>query len=417
MRKLLVLGSNFGSVGMVQRAKERGIYTIVTDYLEPSNSNAKLYCDECWDISTTETEQLAQKCIEEHVDAITCGVSEFTSELTFKLCDRLGLPKYGSWEAWSVARNKRKFKDLCKQFGVPVAEDYYITDPFDPKQTEGIKYPVVIKPIDCGGNLGVSFCENQKELQAAFVKAQEVSDHKDTIICERRLNGKGYTAAYAFAEGESSLINFFSWHAQDGEPTNIYSVEVTTTGLLDMYNREINEGIRKVFKAAGYHDGFGWVETMTDSDGHMYVLETGYRLLGGMIPYTYQDVLGFNALDWYMDCFLGIKHTKDELPAPQTKEYPAYGVTYELWNREAGTIKEIVGLEKVRESCGNAIIDFARRPGYQLKPYSVMGQIVFSAPNRQAAIETIQFINRYVHVYNEEGTDVLIHFTDFYKIV
>ena len=416
MKKLLVLGSNFGSVELVQRARERGIYTIVTDYYPPSRSNAKRYSDECWDISTTETELLAQKCIEAHVDAVTCGVSEFSSELTFKLCDRLGLPKYGSWEAWSVARNKRRFKDLCKQCGVPVAEDYVITDINDETQTSKVRYPVVVKPIDCGANLGVSFCDNLEALKVAYVHAQEVSDHKDTIICEHRLVGKGYAAAYALADGEASLLNFYAWHAQDGVPTNVYSLVVTSSGLLDQYKREVNEGIKQVFKAAGYNDGFAWIELMTDADGHMYVLETGYRLLGGMLPYTYKDVIGFNVFDWYLDCFLGIKHTPDELPPDQKEEYKKYGVSYELWSRKAGVVKQVVGLDRVSQRYPKALVDFARHPGSEVGPFSIMGQVVFVAGNRDEVIEIIRFINDNVRVLDEAGEDILVRFTDMHKI-
>ncbi len=416
MKKLLVMGSNFGSMEIVQRAKERGLYTIVTDYYDSSRSNAKLYCDECWEISTTETEKLAQKCIEEHVDAVTCGVSEFTSELTFKLCDRLNLPKYGSWEAWNIARDKRRFKDLCIRNGVPVADDYRITDPFDPEQIKGIRYPVVVKPVDCGGNEGVSFCDNPEELQKAFLHAQEVSEHKDTIICERRLKGVGFAAGYALAEGEASLIDLYAWHSEDGEPKNVYSLNVTASGRLDQYNREVDPGIRKVFHEAGFVDGYVWIEMMSDTDGHLYVLEPGYRLAGGMLPYTFAEVAGFNVIDWYLDAFLGIRHTKEDLPKPQTEEYSRYGVSYCLWNREGGKIREVNGLEKLRDISKSAIVDFIRKPGYELHPFSMLGEVLFTAADRQEAIDTIRRINESVSVINEDGKNVLIYFTNFGKI-
>ena len=79
-KKLLILGLNNGSIGIVNCAKEWGNYTIVTDYNDCIYSNAKLYCDECWGISTADTDLLAIKCHEEQVDAITCGVREYNRE-------------------------------------------------------------------------------------------------------------------------------------------------------------------------------------------------------------------------------------------------------------------------------------------------------------------------------------------------
>jgi len=417
MKKLLVLGSNFGSVEIVQRAKERGIYTIVTDYYDPSKSNAKLYCDECWNISITETELLAKKCLENKVDAVTCGVSEFSSEMTFKLCDMLGMPKYCSWESWNYARNKRKFKDLCKKNNVPVARDYFINNILDEKETAEIEYPVVVKPIDCGGNAGVSFCNNYDELIQAFEKAKSVSEHKETIICERKLTGKEYAAAYALADGEASLIDFFAMHSQNGEPTNCYVLDVTVTGLLDQYLKEIDKGIKDVFKAAGFNDGFVWIEVMTDDDGHMYVLETGYRFPGGMIAHSFTQACGFNAIDWYLDCFLGVHHKKEDLPTPQTKEYSKYGISYLLWNNKGGKIKEIVGLGEIQDKYQDkVVIDFIRKPGYELNQYSLMGEILFTANSRIEAIKMIRLMNDRIKVITETGDNVLIYFTDFEKI-
>jgi len=419
MKKLLVLGSNFGSTEIVKRAKERDIYTIVTDYYDKSKSNAKMFCDECWDISITETEKLAEECIKQGVDAVICGVSEFSSEMTFKLCDRLGLPKYCSWESWEYARNKRKFKDLCIKNSVPVAFDYFINDINDEEIINAIEFPVVVKPVDCGGNVGVSICDDVDELKKAFVKAQEVTSHKETIICERKLEGEEFAAIYALAEGEASLISLFAMHCKDGEPTNCYSLDVTVTGKLEDYLKQIDPHIKKVFKEAGFKEGLVWIEVMTDKNQHMHVLETGYRLPGGMIPYTFERVCGFNAIDWYIDCFMGIKHRKEDLPVPQNAEYSKYGVSYLIWNNKPGIIKEIKGLdfiEKKFEKKEDFLVDFIRKPGYDLPPYSLMGEIMFVTDSKQDTVDVLNIINNSIGVFGLDGEDVMIHFDNYYKI-
>lgn len=46
MKKLLMLGTSKASCEMIEYAKSQGIYTIVTDYLTPEKSKAKLIADE-----------------------------------------------------------------------------------------------------------------------------------------------------------------------------------------------------------------------------------------------------------------------------------------------------------------------------------------------------------------------------------
>ena len=97
-KKLLVLGTSFGSVEIVQRAKARGIHTIVTDYYDAEHSLAKQYADETWDISTSDLDALEKKCREEKVDGVIASVSQYNIEMQFRLAERLGLPKYCTWE-------------------------------------------------------------------------------------------------------------------------------------------------------------------------------------------------------------------------------------------------------------------------------------------------------------------------------
>lgn len=75
MRKLLVLGSDYGTLDIVHEAKKRGIYVIVADLMETSPT--KEVADEVWLISTTDTDLLEQKCREVGVTAVITGASDF----------------------------------------------------------------------------------------------------------------------------------------------------------------------------------------------------------------------------------------------------------------------------------------------------------------------------------------------------
>ena len=61
MKKLLMLGTSLASIEMIEYAKSIGVYTIVTDYLEPEKSVAKLVADEYWMINTSELDILEKK--------------------------------------------------------------------------------------------------------------------------------------------------------------------------------------------------------------------------------------------------------------------------------------------------------------------------------------------------------------------
>lgn len=147
VQKLLILGSDYGTIDIARQAKDRGIYVIATDLMETSPT--KEVANESWMISTTDLDKLEQLCRERDVDAIITGASDFNIEKSRELCKRLGLPLYcDNDDAWEISTNKRLFKDLCKQTGAPVAEDYFLSGEPTEEELTKIQFPVVVKPVD-----------------------------------------------------------------------------------------------------------------------------------------------------------------------------------------------------------------------------------------------------------------------------
>ena len=134
-----------------------------------------------------------------------------------ELCKRLALPCYATPDSWNYTIDKRAFKDLCISCNVPVAQDYYISKNPTEKELKKIVYPVVVKAIDQSANRGMSYCNNKDELLVACEYARSMSS-SDTVIVERKLEGREYTAWYALAAGEASLVNFASMYNQPGYP-------------------------------------------------------------------------------------------------------------------------------------------------------------------------------------------------------
>ncbi len=249
---------------MVEYAKSQGIYTIVTDYLQPEDSRAKLLADEYWMISTGDYDALEKKCREEEVNAICSGIAAFNIEASLELCKRLDLPRYCDFEPWHYTMNKGDFKALCRECNVPVATDYFLSNSlelckrldlprycdFEPwhytmnkgdfkalcrecnvpvatdyflsnhpseEELQKIQFPVVVKAVDQSANRGMSYCFTKEEIIPAIDYAHTFSKSENVII-ERMLHGIEYTAYYALAEGEASLVNLFCDLAQPGHP-------------------------------------------------------------------------------------------------------------------------------------------------------------------------------------------------------
>lgn len=313
--------------------------------------------------------------------------------------------------AWNTARDKSRFKKLCKECGVPVAKDYYITEALTEEELSQVVYPVVVKPVDMSGNRGMSFCNNREELITGYKYARSISEN-ETIVVERQLEGPEYTGYYVLADGEIELSYYTSAHHQKGELHNLYSFENTTLCHLKQYLEEVNEGIIEVFKRAGCRDGVAWIETMYDRDGHFYVLEMGYRFAGPVLYTMHDKISGFNTIKWMIECALGVKHTKEELPKMNIAKYRECVGSYNLFTNCEGEIKEIKGLDEVK-SLPNVVIDIPKREGGRVRFHANMGVVRIYGRDCNEMCETVKKINHLLTINNKQCANMFIRFDDF----
>ena len=175
-KKLVVLGGAANESTLVKRAQELGVYVIVADYYTDLRlSPAKAYADEAWNVNWTNVDEMVRLCTENKIDGITAGYSEVKIDYLIRICERLGLPCYCSKEQLEITRNKRKFKQKCRECGVPVVREY--TSISDVQ-----KFPVIVKPADRAGSVGIGVAHNYDELIRAYNYAIEKSYTKEVII-------------------------------------------------------------------------------------------------------------------------------------------------------------------------------------------------------------------------------------------
>lgn len=408
-QKLLILGSDNGTLDLAREAHRMGLYVIVADNL--TTSPTKEEADEKWMISTTELDLLEQKCRETQIDGIVYRC-DFNASLGRKLCKRLGLSYYNvSDMAWEAANNKNEFKKHCIDIGAPVAKGYQLTDALLAEDLAKIEYPVVCKPVDKSGNRGMSYCRNEQELICAYKYARSVSDNS-TIIVERQLSGPEFAVNYILADGHIQLFFFSSEHSEPGELENLYSMIVTTSHHLKQYQDEVNSKVIEVFKKIGCRDGVAWVETILDKDGHFYLLEMGYRFGGEMVNVPYEHVSGFNSVRWMIEIALGIKHTKKDLPKPLIGNERGVAATYLMFSTMDGIVGRVLGLDEI-EKLPNVIIDIQKREGNTVYYHAIMGTIRIYGENIEDIIDTIAVINQHLKVVDTEGRNMFIYYTDF----
>mgnify|MGYP004499244945 CR=1 FL=1 len=199
-KKLLILGATANEIPLVKRAQELGAYVITTDYnVDLKKSPAKKASNEYWNISWSDLDELEIQCKKNQINGVTAGFSEIRIDNMIKLCKRLDLPCYISSEQLAVTRDKALFKAECRRNGVPTINEYDSMDAV-------IHYPVIVKPTDRAGSIGVGIAYDRAELERAYKTAYEKSLVKSVIIEDYITNATEFDVHYAVCDGKITLL-------------------------------------------------------------------------------------------------------------------------------------------------------------------------------------------------------------------
>lgn len=398
MKKLLIIGSSNAEVNVIKIAQSMGYYVITTDYYTDKNlAPAKDIADEAWDISWTDYDELEKKCKESGIDGIIAGFSEFRVESMIEMCNRLNLPCYINKEQLDITRDKSKFKKLCKEFCVPVVNDY------EPNSTE-IKFPVIIKPTDRGGSIGINVAFNQNEYTKYLEYAYSMSPSKNVVIEDYIGDGIKFDCSYYISENDAVLIETCDTTMLSNEKGFETLQKAWTFPSIheQEYIEQVNENVISMLKSLGMNCGVANISFFY-RNGKFYAFETGFRLGGGH-SFDYQRAS--NGID-FLSCM--IKYALGE-PIDANLNIPndrGFALTYNIYFKsdENDIVNQVIGEDDVKTI--NEVVTYIPNlyHGYKIsnnKPNKI-AMCTLYAKNLDTIIKDVEFINRTLKVKTKMG--------------
>lgn len=286
-KRLLVIGATDNEVELVKRAQELGAWVIVTDnHFDWGDAPAKFVADEAWDLSWSDIDSMEKACAESRVDGAVAGWSEFRCENLIKLCERMGWPCYISPEQLEVTRDKVKFKEACREHGVPVVREFA-----SPKDVD--LFPVIVKPVDRAGSIGIGIASDQAALDACYATALLSSPTRHVIVEEYVGDQTKFDAFYLVSDGE---VVFLSSDDVVSSPRNGARRVVQSAWLLPSRYQEAfvgsdaDKGLRSLIASLGIKDGYIFFSGFSDGLSFRF-FECGFRLCGSHLS-GYLRLLG-----------------------------------------------------------------------------------------------------------------------------
>lgn len=417
-KKLLLLAGRIaGTVDMIKYAKSKGVHTIVADYLPKNSSEGKREADEAWEISTGDVEELKKRIIEERIDGVFAGVSEFNMLKAMELCRQLGLPFYCTREQWDLIENKESFRELCIEHNVPCPKTYYTGNNVDEAIKKTIKFPVIVKPVDSSSSIGITICNDRKDLGKAIPNAIKNSE-KGRIIIEDFFDGEEFSAHYTIVNDEVSLScvdNRVPIAIHSGTVTTIPVARVYPSTFINEYIAQVNGNVINLCKSLRLKAGVLFVQGLYNKDKNEFsIFEAGLRCAGEAPYRIIEKVNGVNFMNLFVDyALLGKVENYDIKKEDPYLKGKVCCVT--SFVSKGGKVGKIIGYDNIQKVVPSIVNKECRYQEGDETPNGntlrqIMLRFVLVCDTKEQLINDVERINQNVKVWDSNENDLCYTF-------
>lgn len=293
-KKLLILGGPALMTDVVAKAKELGVFTIVTDWYEPDKSPAKKIADEYWMESVADIDKLAAMIKENHIDGVFTNYTDSYLPFYVRLCEKAGLPCLANMHQIETISNKDLSKQLCIDHGISVSKRYEIKS-IDDIDSLDITFPVLTKPVDNSGQRGIFVCLDKEELKRKYQESLAFSETKNVMI-EEYVQGDYTVMFYTVQNGHVTLATMSDKPVYGNFENNLPKLPMgyfLPSKYVGLCKEKMLPKVQAFVTDLGLQNGVIGIEAVV-KDNDIFVFEMQFRL-GGMRHHNF--VLKENGMD------------------------------------------------------------------------------------------------------------------------
>ena len=404
-RRLLILGGAYLHNKVVEAANAMGIYTIVTDNLP--DAPAKKLAAKSYNINVSDVDAIVEMCRAEKVDGVLTVMLDFCQIYYQQICEKLGLPCYGTYEQFQYFTNKELFKKLCVDNNVDIIPTYSV-DELDNKEI----YPILVKPAHNRGSRGQSVCYNVDQAKKAVDFASENSDNSRVIIEKYMGDKEDFQVTYLVIEGDVFVVRTADRYLGSGDlgMDRVAVALSSPSSNSDLYMDKVHPRMVKMLHAAGIQNAPVFIQGFVDDDTIRFY-DPGLRFPGGDYDRVFTRIMGINLMQLLIEFALTGNMSK-----PQELNHNALylkgNTIFTLHSTvNAGTISSITDKDTLMSIDGvlnvafrhhvGETIDFTGTVSQRIAEFNILGA------THESVIQTVNEVEDTLSVLNEQGQEMV----------
>lgn len=418
-KKLLILGGNPETTPLVEIANGMGILTIVSS-ARPTDP-AKKAAWKSFDIDGMDVPGLVALARAERVDGVLVGVADILVPAYCQVCSELGLPCYATKRITDVFAFKDTFKETCERYGVHGIPQFPLDASLRREDLDRIVYPVMVKPVDNGGGVGMTVAHDEAELRRGVALALENS-HSKRFIVERYMQCDDMGMYYTFKDGYCSASCIYDRYTTSEQPglARVCLGGTYPSKHIDEYFSRMHPNALRLFREIGIQNGVLMLSAFYEN-GEFYVYDTGFRLQGEAPHLLMKAIHGFDQREMLIRFALtGSEGSVDLAKEDDARLRGKWAATLWFLLRQ-GRIARIEGLDQAA-SDPRVVANIQRLhegdtvlPDWIGNEKQVLTRLYLVCDSKPALAEALRHYMDTVKVFDEAGTNLLLHGFDVDK--
>lgn len=409
-KKLLILGGASQHCKLVEAAHKLGVVAHVVDYLL-DHAPAKEIADYSHNINLTDLDQLEQLCEREGIDGIASGWLDFPQIPYQQLCERTGLPCYGTKEQFDALTRKVAFKELCRAHGVGTPR--MVTRSDIDSFTEELPFKIFVKPSSSAGSKSSAVAKTKTELLAAVETAKKASSDGKAIAEKFVQNGRGFLVVYFFHNGRAhvqQLSDAFFGNEADGMD-KISVAYRSPFSMADKYMDSVNDRVVAMLNSLDLRTGPVCMQGFMSGDDAFFY-DPGRRFPGGEYERIFRRYTGVDMMKGMVVFALTGEWPEEALPGDNNPYLVGGKTTIRLQiNVGPGLVVTEKGFDEARAFSNVEYFAAYHQPGDVIQATGTTHQryahAVIGADNTE---ELVRVVNRFYHtidILGETGQSML----------
>ena len=276
-KKLGIIGASYLQMPLVEKAREMGVESICFAWEE--GAVCKDVCDKFYPVSTVDKEEILRLCRELKIDGITTIASDIAVLTVNYVAEKMGL--IGNPDKYSeIVTNKYLMRRCFKDYNVPSTK-FCISDGIVPEIVKKFCYPLIVKPTDRSGSLGVEKIEEPSKLKAAIERACNESFQKKAVI-EEFVEGREISVETISYKGIHWILQITDKVTTEA-PFFVELEHHQPSTLPDDIKEQVKSIVLNALDALHIKYGASHSELKITYDGDIRVIEIGARMGGDFI--------------------------------------------------------------------------------------------------------------------------------------